>query len=119
MALFNTGRYESFDQVPEKVLLWQPRLSRPMAQTNSYLFRAESKTDLLEICWLLPPEEMWSQYQKGKLTENEYVIWSVDQYLNDKTKLEAARNDDLPDNRIKAIYKEIAREIKGLPLELL
>lgn len=119
ISLFNTGRYESFERIPEKVLMWQPRLSRPMAQTNSYLFRAESKTDLLEICWLLPPEEMWAQYQKGKVTENESVIWSIDQFLSNKGKLEASRSDDLSDEKIKAIYIKVARSMEKPKFEVL
>ena len=38
-----------------KRMLWQPRLTRPKAQTNSYLFRAQSNSDVIEVCWLLPP----------------------------------------------------------------
>src|SRR5579863_4273753 len=38
-----------------KRMLWQPRLSIPEPQTNSYLFRATSKTDLIEVVWILPP----------------------------------------------------------------
>ena len=49
-----------------KRMLWQPRISRPSPQTNSYLFRAQSNTDLIEICWLLPPREMWKEFEKGK-----------------------------------------------------
>ena len=51
-----------------KRMLWQPRLWKPKAQTNSYLFRVKSKTDIIEICWIIPPRELWGQYDKGKVT---------------------------------------------------
>src|ERR1700735_2944384 len=53
------------DSGVDKRLLSQPRLLRPKADPNSYLFRVQSNTDLLEMCWLLPPDEMWEQYKKG------------------------------------------------------
>src|ERR1700682_5598941 len=38
-----------------KTMFWQPRLSKPAAQTNSYLFRVRSYTDEIEIIWMIPP----------------------------------------------------------------
>ena len=55
------------DDGVNKRMLWQPRLTRPKAQTNSYLFRAKSHSDICEICWLLPPREMWKTYDKGTI----------------------------------------------------
>jgi hypothetical protein len=94
-----------------KIMYWQPRLTKPQAQTNSYLFRAVSKTDVLEICWLLPPEEMWSQYSLGNVTENELVLWSIAQYKSNKEALEAKDPEDLNDEQCKLIYTQIAQEI--------
>lgn len=89
-----------------KRMLWQPRLWKPPAQTNSYLFRATSNTDIIEICWLLPPEELWSQYITGNVTENEFVLWSIDQYCNHRTKLQADHPEDLNDERGKQVMQE-------------
>lgn len=94
-----------------KAMYWQPRLTKPSAQTNSYLFRAQSKTDIMEICWLLPPKEMWDQYKKGNVTENDLVIWSIDQFRSNKKKLEEKEKDDLPDEVCKNIYRQIALEL--------
>lgn len=91
----------------KKRMLWQPRLSKPEAQENSYLFRATSKTDILEICWTIPPRELWKQYKKGNVTENEYVIWSIDQFLNNKKQLEAPDPRDLNENLMKKIWEKI------------
>lgn len=95
-----------------KRMLWQPRLTKPKAQTNSYLFRAESNTDILEVCWLLPPREMWEQYKKGNVTENEIVLWSIDQFINNRKKLEENDPKDLSENIIKRIYLEIGFQYK-------
>lgn len=89
-----------------KKMFWQPRLWKPKAQTNSYLFRAQSHTDLIQVCWLLPPEEMWSQYIMGKVTENEEVLWSINQYINHRKKLEMDESEDLSDEKGKAIMQE-------------
>lgn len=90
-----------------KRMLWQPRLSRPKAQTNSYLFRAKSKTDLVEVCWMIPPFEMWDQYKKGNVTESDIVSWSINEYKNNKFGLEARDPDDLSDELSRKIYAEV------------
>lgn len=109
--LFISGLYESFDKVPSKKMLWQARLTRPKPDTNSYLFRATSNNDTLEICWLIPPRETWSQYQKGKMFESEPVLWSIDQFLNNPIILGRKREDDLSDDIAKNIYLKVAKEI--------
>jgi len=94
-----------------KRMIWQPRLSRPRAQTNSYLFRAQSNTDNMEICWLLPPRETWGQYQKGKVTESEVVLWSIAQFLHNRDDLEKPLSDDLSEEFSKSIYMRVASEM--------
>lgn len=93
-----------------KRMLWQPRLLKPKAQTNSYLFRAKSKTDMLEICWLLPPREMWSQYTEGKVCESDWVLWSIDQFENNRRDLEKPFVDDLTDDQARNVFMSILRE---------
>ncbi len=93
-----------------KVMYWQPRLTKPEAQTNSYLFRAKSRSDIIEVCWLLPPVEMWPQYQKGNVTEHETVNWSIGQFKHHKQALEAPDKDDLSDDQIKIIYEAVKLE---------
>lgn len=92
-----------------KRMLWQPRLTKPKAQTNSYLFRAISKTDVVEVCWLLPPEDLWPQYKRGNLTEHELVLWSINEYITNKKGLERAEHDDLSEEKIRSIYKELEK----------
>jgi hypothetical protein len=89
-----------------KKMFWQPRLWKPKAQTNSYLFRVKSNSDLIDVCWLLPPEEIWSQYSIGNITENEIVLWSIDNYLYHRDLLQADEPGDLSDEQGKPIMKE-------------
>lgn len=95
-----------------KRMIWQPRLTKPQAQTNSYLFRALSNTDQMEICWLLPPREMWSQYKKGKITEHELVIWSIEQFQTNRKELEKSDQNDLSEYICKNIYMKVISEQK-------
>ena len=48
-----------------KRMLWQARLGKPKAQTNSYLFRAKSNADILEICWMIPPRSNGGNTEKA------------------------------------------------------
>lgn len=93
-----------------KRMIWQPRMTKPKAQTNSYLFRATSHTDNLEICWLLPPRETLNQFVKGQVCENEWVIWSYHLFDTSRNMLERPCDEDLCDDRCKIIMLDIARE---------
>ncbi len=99
------------DDGVNKRMIWQPRLTKPKAQTNSYLFRAVSNTDQMEICWLLPPNETWSQYKKGNVTEHELVLWSIEMFTNNKKALEEIPKEDLSEQQIKNIYLIVANEM--------
>lgn len=93
-------------------MIWQPRLCKPKAQTNSYLFRAQSKTDLIEICWLLPPREQWNQYKKGNITESDITNWSINLFKTKRAELEESHPEDLSDERIRYIYRLIKMEME-------
>jgi hypothetical protein len=100
-------------------LFWQPRLQKPKAQENSYLFRVKSNSDEVEICWILPRKEMWSQFRKGNITDNEIIIWSINNFLHNRHVLDKEYPDDLNKESVEHIYKEIAaamdreKRIKG------
>jgi hypothetical protein len=106
------GHPRTADDGVNKRFLWQPRLGRPKPQTNSYLFRAVSNTDVLEICWMIPPKEMWSQYEDGNITESKEIQWSIDQYLNHREDLAKPFSDDFPKERINEILLDIAKEME-------
>lgn len=91
-----------------KKMFWQPRLTKPEPQTNSYCFRAISKTDIIQVCWLLPPRELWSQYRRSNVTEDSIVLWSINEFRYNKKQLEAPEHDDLSDEKVEAIYRSLA-----------
>ena len=93
-----------------KRLIWQPRLTKPKAQTNSMLFKAYPGTDKIKVIWMIPAREMWSQYAKGLITESKIIWESIDAFENNRQKLEAKEDDDLTDAEIDAVYREIATE---------
>jgi len=101
-----------------KRMLWQPRLTKPKAQENSYLFRAISKTDIVEVVWLIPPREMWPQYEKGKMFESEDVMISIINYLNHREELEKPHKDDWSEERIQTQLKKIDTASKGVYIPL-
>lgn len=91
-----------------KVMYWQPRLTKPEAQENSYLFRAESFTDLLECIWFLPPREVWKQFEKGKMLNSEHIGISIENFKKCRKELERPHKDDLDDDKVREIYREIS-----------
>jgi hypothetical protein len=95
------------DDGVNKRLLWQPRLTKPKAQTNSYLFRAQSHSDIVEICWLIPAPEMWKQYEKGKVCESNWALWSINQFLHNREELEKPFADDWNDEQARNIILSI------------
>ena len=102
-------KYIVLEDVPTTKILWQPRLTKPKAQTNSMLYKAYPLTDMVKVIWIIPPRELWGQYGKGKLTENESVSISIDNFQNHRNELEAPEDDDLSDGEIDAIYREMAQ----------
>lgn len=105
-------KYKTLADIPEKRLIWQPRLTKPKMSPNTMLFKGFPGTDLVNIIWILPRMELWEQYEKGKLTENECVINSIYSYKNHREKLEAKEDGDLDDKTIDAIYEEIKFNVR-------
>lgn len=99
-------------------LIWQPRLTKPKAQTNSMLFKAYPGTDTIRIVWMIPAREMWDQFQHGKLTESKIVSESIDHFRNAKEKLEAKEDDDLSDEEIDKIYLELSKMSRFKPVSI-
>lgn len=95
-----------------KRLIWQPRLTKPKAQSNSMLFKAYPGTDVIKVIWMIPARELWDQYTKGKMTENKTVSESIQMFKADKKKLEEKEDDDMTDEQVDAIYKEISRNAR-------
>lgn len=104
------------DDGVNKRLIWQPRLTKPKAQTNSMLFKAFPGSDVIKVIWMIPDRAMWDQYRKGNLTENKTVCESIDAFQRNREALEAAEPEDLSDDQVMAIYREMAFKMKGKTL---
>lgn len=90
-----------------KRLIWQPRLTKPKAQTNSMLFKVYPGSDIVKVIWMIPARELWKQYEHGLLTENQTVCESIHEFLYHRERMEAKESDDLSDEMIDAIYTDI------------
>jgi hypothetical protein len=100
------------DDGANKRLIWQPRLTKPRAQTNSMLFKAYPGTDIIKVIWMIPARELWGQYSKGKMTQNKTVSDSIHDFQFNRNKLEEREEDDMTDKQIDAIYREISVNAK-------
>ena len=95
-----------------KRLIWQPRLKKPEAQTNSMLFKGYPRSDKIKVYWMIPEQSMWSQFKRGNVTESSIVTESIYKFQTDKAGLEAPDEDDYTDAEIDAIYRELSLEAK-------
>jgi hypothetical protein len=76
------------------------------------LFKAYPGTDIVKVIWMIPAQEMWGQFKKGLMTQNQTVIDSIEAYRHNRSRLEEKEEDDLTDSEIDAIYREIAEEAR-------
>ena len=100
------------DDGVNKRLIWQPRLTKPKAQTNSMLFKAYPGSDIIKIIWMIPARELWAQYRIEMMTGNRTVFQSIQDFQHNRSMLEAKEDDDLSDEKINEIYKDLKIEAK-------
>lgn len=93
-----------------KRLIWQPRLTKPISQSNSMLFKAYPGTDVIKILWMIPDKALWGQYERGMVAENKLVTESIYKFVHQKGELDAKEEDDLNDDQINAIYRELCHD---------
>ena len=107
------------DDGVRKRLIWQPRLTKPLAQPNSMLFKVYPKLDQIIVKWILPAEELWKQFNLGNVTEDTMVLASIREYQTNKAEMERPDPDDLTDDEINSIYKSISTAGKTKKLGLI
>ena len=95
-----------------KRLIWQPRLTKPKSQENSMLFKVFPGTDHVDVIWMIPASELWEQFTKGKMTENQIVCDSIRDYQYNRHIIDMKAPDDLPDWRVDSIYKELSQNAR-------
>jgi hypothetical protein len=96
----------------KKRLIWQPRLTKPLSQTNSMLFKVYPGSDNVKIIWIIPPKELWKQYKKGNVTQNETIYNSIQDFIKKRDLLDAPEKDDLSDSEISKIYQDISLDAR-------
>jgi hypothetical protein len=96
------------DNGVDKRLIWQPRLTKPQAQTNSMLFKAYPGSDNIKIIWMIPDRVLWDQFTKGKLTQSKLIVESIHAFQTDRAKLEAPEPDDPSEAEMAKIYEEVS-----------
>lgn len=105
-----------------KRMIWQPRLTKPKAQTNSMLFKTcmsvthsipMLNTSQIRVIWIIPAPELWAQFRFGTMTHNQTVLDSINAFNHDRRRLERKEDDDLDDETIDQIYREIAQEARS------
>jgi hypothetical protein len=101
-------KYKHIEEVPEKKIIWQPRLTRPKSQSNSMLFKVYPGSDMLKIIWMIPDNVMWDNFTKGKLIENDLIAWSINEFTNHRERLDQPEKDDYTEDKINMIYKELS-----------
>ena len=106
-------KYFSLNEVPTDRLLWQPRLTKPKAQTNSMLYKAHPGTDIVRIIWIIPKPELWGEYRKGNMMQNKTVYDSITDFNHNRKKLEMDEDEDPTDEEASRIYQEISQEAKS------
>lgn len=95
-----------------KRLIWQPRLTKPKPETNSMCFKAYPMSDNIKIMWIIPARELWDSFGKDKMTQSKTVLQSIDDFQFHRDVLERKEYDDLDDESINAIYRELSLEAR-------
>ncbi|MDE3022080.1 MAG: hypothetical protein KGI54_09480 [Pseudomonadota bacterium] len=109
--LFCNGKYSNFADVPTHKIMWQARLLKPKAETNSWLFRCYPRSDRLDLVWNIPKPETWDQFDLGKMTEDDTTLVSIYNYIHCKELLDEPHPDDPSDAEAREIYRQIAMNL--------
>lgn len=107
-AFYIFSHARTHDNGVTKRIIWQPRLTRPKAQTNSMLFKVRPGSDEVRIIWMIPAREMWDQYAPGKVCDSPIVWESINAFKHNRDMLEAKDKDDLSDEEIDKIYRDMS-----------
>lgn len=77
-----------------KRYIYQPRITKPKAQTNSDLYKVYPGTDIIKIIWRIPPREMWDVYKHGNMFENPIIVRCCHLFDQDRDALQRPEDDD-------------------------
>lgn len=97
-------------RAPDSRIIWMPVVTKPKAAPNTYLFLCRKNSDIIEIIWMLPKRELWDQYKPGQMCHNENIWISIQNYLNDKERLNAPDKNGPTEKDIEHFRKVIGHE---------
>ena len=96
-----------------KKMYHQPRLTRPEPLPGTTLKKVNPKyPEEATIIWTLPNEENFLLYSTGKMFADPFVYECIQNYINDRKSMIRPDPDDLADNEIRLVYKELADNAK-------
>jgi len=107
-------KYKSIEDVPSTRLLWQARLSKPMAQENSYLIKIYPNTEDYDVFWVIPENHLWSQFKRGLVTASNSLYMYIEAFITDKEGLAIPEDDDYKQEEFDRIKIEVNWELKKI-----
>lgn len=91
-------------------LIWVPCVTKPRASPNSYLYLVLQRPDLVKICWMLPKQEYWHMFDKGKMTHDNEIWQSIQHYKYARNKLNEPDKEGPNEKQILAFRKTYGEE---------
>lgn len=96
----------------QKRLIWQPRLKKPKATTNSMLFKVMFPGPQIKPVWMIPDRDQWDAYKIGTMFENTFVLDSIDKFIHHRHALENEESDEVSEELANQIYRSMGRNYK-------
>lgn len=110
LDLVRSGFIKKREDMPSVRMIWSPRITKPKAESNSYLFLARKNSDQIRVIWMLPRKEDWNNYAPGQLMHHEDSWISIQNFIHCKEKLEAPEKDGPTEANVREWIKIIAFE---------
>ena len=88
-------------------VIWQPRMIKPIPQLNSMLFRVPRGGGDFQVIWIIPPVEIWREFDKGQIHHNDVVGESIYLFQKRFQELAAPFVDDLTSEEAQDVMFEM------------
>lgn len=95
------------DTTLDQRVIWQPRMLKPVPQLNSMLFRVGKNATEFDVIWIIPPVEIWPEFDKGNIHENEVVKRSIYMFTKRFSELSMPFPDDLTGEQAQNVLFEL------------
>lgn len=96
-------------KAPDQRLIWGPRITKPKASSNSYLFLCHKNSDIIETIWMIPKKELWDQYKPGQLCHNPGIWTSILNYTRSRELLNSPDKNG-PTPRDEELFRRVYGE---------